>query len=1536
MRKVALYKIKGMTRDSAESSFLSEFSYENMNLRLVATDDNTTYSLVNEKGNKLIELTVEGTPIGKCVLNNILTLFTTGDKDRIYKIIYANNTWLLELLYEGNINFDVKNPIETLGYYESEDIQKVYWTDGKNQPRVINIASTKKYKAADSFDFVRDISSDNYPTVTITKEIGPAGMFAPGIIQYSFTYYNQNGAETSIFYTSPQYYIAPATRGGSPESKVSNTFKIDFTNLDTKFEYVRVYSCQYTSINATPIVKKVTDLSISSESNGSISYTDTGTSGEIVDNTLLLYLGGEEITAETITQKDNTLFLGNIGLTRRTIHDVLYQDDVSSMDTWLQENVKTNPITFTYNLSNPKTITPHNLTGNTYPYDIQLGFNSREIKYFKYREYYRFGLQFLHKTGKWSEVVYLEDVENNLPIKDYTGSSDAVPDYTDDRAILYPVATYKLDHSAVYTFLRADYIKVRPVVVYPTINDRESLCQGVLCPTVFNVKDRYENAPFAQSSWFTRPNAPFSMSTDLTKKDNWGALNTDSSVGTVISKESKAGSIAVDNYADYEDMTNSGAVAEFRHWHPIPSNNSRNAEIQCIYYESEPSPLLDKDTTETNLNKYIEDNAENYFVDQSIVTLHSPDIEFDTDLQNIDLSKCKLRIVGVVPLTGFTSDINIETSSNTNVYYKYDSSDDAAGKSMYPPGFWKESQKVVNTSRLGYRTLLSGSYWQDELSNYVSRSGDLNKWKTPTGFMVYPWHRNGSLNNLRLNANTNKGEVNTTTKTAMLKLKQECTLRFSYKSLYFPKEAPTTSSNVTWEEAVADVQLFNSDEVTRIELKNPIDGKDAISYYGNVDKVLNYHNVGSAATAGYPICVTGTVIHRIDKEQYQEDQKTGHALFSDNVYPLWDYTEYGRYDDAYKSTTTITVDLGTGTPTEVTINLKDGLLTNDYTGIDPVSIRYKSTPHAVIALMNDSTNGYENKQHILPKIVTKDYPNGINSTASMFLNKKPFWNMSTEWNDVQINQKVLGNTTSTDANLFPSVDNRYGDTGPSFGWLWLGELYREVNTDTIFGGKTKDALLNNQWYVSGDEIPLVDSISISDSEVDPDGDATKDDITIVWSEGDTYYQRYDHIKTYPFSKEDQNQVTDIVSFMVETKINLDGRYDRNRGKASLVVTPENFNIMNDVYNQNDTYFTYRTLDYDRFSIDKFTSQITWTKTKTPGELVDTWTNITVSSTLDLDGDKGPITALTKFNDSVIAFQDKGLAQILYNENTQISTTEGVPIEIANSGKVQGKRYLTEGVGCQNKWSICNTPAAIYFVDGYTASIYAFNGKLDKLSHRLGFHSWLVNKDSLMNKWYPGNNAFRTSYDNINSDVYFTDNNESLCYSEALGQFSSFYGYEGSSFMFNLEDKFLSIKDSNIWLQHEGDYNSFYGNYKDYYITLLSNPDSTNDKTFDNIEFRADTYKDNEVSHFETFNTIRAKNEYQDTGEVDLSFIKSGYPSNLKKKFRIWRANIPRDSKNKRDRIRNPWIYLTLKYKHNSTKSTEKTILHDLLVYYFVH
>ena len=105
------------------------------------------------------------------------------------------------------------------------------------------------------------------PTLKLQEEVKiernqiANGVFAPGVIQYIFTYYNKYGQESNPFYTSPLYYTSFNDRGGSPEDKVSNSFNITIKNADSNFDYVRIYSLLRTSLDGTPLAKRVADIS---------------------------------------------------------------------------------------------------------------------------------------------------------------------------------------------------------------------------------------------------------------------------------------------------------------------------------------------------------------------------------------------------------------------------------------------------------------------------------------------------------------------------------------------------------------------------------------------------------------------------------------------------------------------------------------------------------------------------------------------------------------------------------------------------------------------------------------------------------------------------------------------------------------------------------------------------------------------------------------------------------------------------------------------------------------------------------------------------------------------------------------------------------------------------------------------------------------------------------------------------------------------------------------------------------------------------
>ena len=1329
------HAFKGMNNDLSVSKFSNEFMFDAMNIRITARGDKSLLSVTNEKGNEPIELRedgkrtiIKGTIIGHSVLNNYLVLFTTGEGDYIYRLENKKDYFEVTTLYdEGRLYFSKDHPIESISIFENENVQKVYWVDGINPVRFINI--TKKYdRDSDIFNFKQNLQLEE--KVTIESNMLLKGEFPSGVVQYVFTYFNNNGSESNIFYHSPLYYSHMYNRGGSPEEKASNTFDIGISNLESKFDYVRVYSIVRTSIDATPTVKRVVDLNIVENS---VKFTDNNTTGETIDPTLLLYLGGENVVPECITHKDNTLFLGNYTLPQSTFSEEF------------KEKAK-GTIYFDY-----KQTPNFEVRDGMYDYTNQLDMNSYQITTFKANETYRFGIQFQNRIGRWSEVLWVGDFKvNKYPSLNYPTKENRLTKQYNNLIKAQYILPSDIWQEAEYL----GYVKVRGVVVYPNNSDKDVVCQGVLNPTVYKADDRDNNSPYAQSSWFFRPYVMTLYEEDI----------------SLESASASFGSIA--SYIDSAKIRNINTI-------------SRNIEIgtSLSYKDPNEGKTIDRD----------------FYVDANIVTMHSPDIEFDDNIKTFESTNLQCRIIGYVNINNCKSFRDIQTSTPS------------ADPSDY--GFYTAFPENINRVYYNYedssigRMLISGVHWIGKAITGTGDSWEVANTVFQCGWLVSPWQRSGSLiNDFAKRANSQV--------VAKLKHNRLINTRVSYETTY--------NDNLEFND-ISKIAVFDSNENSIVYI-----GDTGYSYYGNVDKVL----IPGISDANTGIEVCG---NRGPSPDY---------LYR---HPLEKFT--GK---------------------DITEN-KDYIYSKD-----PVSMKYKSTKHAIFKLNNstETTN-----RLLLP---TYKYSNGT---------------------------VALKHTEDTSASYTTVICNKR-----SAALLWLAELYRTVPTEVKFGGQTEDAFLNNRWHIAGDPVDLRGS-----------------SVVVDFLQGDTYFQRYDCLKTYPYTLEDENNVTEILSFYCETRTNIDGRYDKNRANFNnLAITPNIFNLINPVYTQTNNFFNYFVLDKN-LKLDDFNTSITWSKEKYPGEQIDQWTNITLASTLDLDGDKGEITALKTFNNEIYCFQKSGFSNILFNSRVQIPASDGVPIEITNGFKVQGKRYISEVIGCTNKWSIVSTSMGLYFIDNNTDGIYRYSGQLESLSNSLGFSQW-IKENSSQDKWSPVDfNNFILYYDKSNGDIYFTNKDKCLCYSETIGQFTSFMNYESIYPMFNMNNKLYSFKGNILWEHFSGEYNMFYGEFKPYHITVVSNSNPTVDKVYNTIEFRADSWSNNNtLLNNNTFSRLDIWNEYQH-GSICLNNIKNN-PSSLKKKFRVWRVKVPRDSHNMRDRIRNTWAYIKLSM---DAPNTWKTELHDMVIQYFM-
>lgn len=1168
------------------------------------------------------------------------------------------------------------------------------------------------------------------------------------------------------------------------------------------------------------------------EEKADISFIDNGSIGDIIDPTELLYLGGNTICPNTFEQKDGTLFIGNY-----TINN----NDISEETAIKIRNLLSSKLGFKYKA----TSIFYKGKNDYYNYEGQLG--ESDVAGFKYMEWYGVAIQFQNKNGRFSSPIYLGSTRNYFPSR--------IVDYNLSEVVGVNRGELNLDINITELAKIVDtniWVKARLLIVNPTNNLKTVLCQGIISSTVFNYRDRYNNAPFTMSSWrmnslgkHLKPLFANSISwgevqnIEFSKSPIIGGNSTTRIIIKCIMRLSHYRTIVVseDTRVLYDNTSPTiiKAKENLKKW-------NANIDITKIPDDSwKNNANIIQEIKINDVDTIVNDFGECFAYDESLVTFNSPDIE--NQYNNIN-KKAKLRIIGILKSNPLFSNYLIQGSDLND-----------SSKGNVPTKNIKDF-----TSALLWRDM--DSSW-DNLGDY-----DANKdWL----FATYLWHRETSYSDNGIekkNSNGNSRKVWSKPVKKIISNTRECTTSYLRDSLSYIND-------------IEEINKFNYYEL-------PIDDIKVITTNRDVIYKLN-SNMGDSYT---------------ETLSYTSD--TNKLFPTNNEYPIYGQQYYAYKEDSisdYIIYNTIIVD------------------GKAVTSKDPVRIKYKETPHAIISF------GFKNNSTIkLPRMSIK-HKSEIDRVGEDAVTRRLFWNTKNNsytkdfiWTKYINEYANYMNPTDIGTNYFfynanPSINDYY----------YLADLcVQDPDTSPYeLSNGNKDIISQYSFIPAGEAIELIG-----------------DTISLRGNHGDTYYQRWDCLKTFPYSTDDKNQYIDITSFFVESRINLDGRYDKQRGlKYNLGVLNTNFNLINKSYTQRNNFFNYRQIEDE--GVNNFPNQITISKTKVLGEDIDSWTNITLASVFDLDGDKGKLNAIRKINNDLYCFQDNGISRLLYNSRVQVNTSDGVPIEIANSAKLQDKQYLSDSIGCQNKWAIKSTSSGIYFIDNY-------NGGLYKLTSN-GIESISNNKmknyfSSLpIGEWSPNNITVKMDYDDITKDLYIITKDSSLAYNEFLGEFTSFYSYN-PLYIVNLQDKSLQlqterIQDSalseditNIWESYKGNYGSFYGSDKaEANVEFIANGDFDSDKVFETVELTtSDIAKiNNWKADYYPFDTLEVSNEYQ-KGKNEAS------STNVKKKFRTWRWQVPRNSKKNedgiitnRDRIRNMWAKIKLSKKYNSPLS-----IYDINVAYY--
>lgn len=353
---------------------------------------------------------------------------------------------------------------------------------------------------------------------------------------------------------------------------------------------------------------------------------------------------------------------------------------------------------------------------------------------------------------------------------------------------------------------------------------------------------------------------------------------------------------------------------------------------------------------------------------------------------------------------------------------------------------------------------------------------------------------------------------------------------------------------------------------------------------------------------------------------------------------------------------------------------------------------------------------------------------------------------------------------------------------------------------------------------------------------------------------------------------------------------------------------------NDRLNQIDDAFLAQSLtaSVSEFSNEN-TNLILISEKKIEGVVDNAWETFPVNNEKIIDPNLGDVMNLLRYEDRLIVFQERGIAQ-QYIDQVQQQIDDISQISLG-TGDVAGQHiYILRDIGIQSPEQAIEIDGDIIFRDGLRSKIFTIKqGEIPGLSVLLDEDNYngLV-RNLLYDK--ETNIVFIPNYVDYvaSSDSYL------IIYDNNLKVFTSTHSYiadDGELLRFSGLTNLISLDNSKMKVYNTSNYLSFPGGTLIPKLEFIVNPEVYNVKVFDNLvlNFEANTFDGNNdpVDDFDYMpESITCETEYQTTGVIPLT------TTNYKRKGRYWRYTIPRSTATEvggttAARMRGRWMKITI-------------------------
>lgn len=269
----------------------------------------------------------------------VLAHHKTND-DAVFKFEFdtTGSCTNIQPLIFGDFGFNAKTSIRLAKIEENDAYERIYWTDGVNPLRGLNILGDHEYYAKLAETGLNVIQTGNLQPPVVNSII-QGGALPCGSYSYCYRLMTGDGKMSTVspisnpvsVYATNKSNQAHAIQGGDLDTISGKIISLGVSNIDTTFTRIQVIAIRFISQEGAAICSVIADEKVFGDT---MEFFHTGNSPEIP---LTLYevlaQGKTWDSCKTLAIKDNRLFAGNLtntsydlGLTSTSFRVVSYRN----------------------------------------------------------------------------------------------------------------------------------------------------------------------------------------------------------------------------------------------------------------------------------------------------------------------------------------------------------------------------------------------------------------------------------------------------------------------------------------------------------------------------------------------------------------------------------------------------------------------------------------------------------------------------------------------------------------------------------------------------------------------------------------------------------------------------------------------------------------------------------------------------------------------------------------------------------------------------------------------------------------------------------------------------------------------------------------------------------------------------------------------------------------------------------------------------------------------------------------------------------